>query len=152
MKFRSALYSMAIVSLFSSCYVARAYKYRDLALTDIHKMPSVIIQKGDKTDPFINGTSAPGHKQLSTTLDTLLAGSYTATFLVIRNDSVIYEKYFDEFNEESLLPSFSIAKLFVGSLTGIAVHAGLLSLNDPVTKYIPVLKKKDARFEKISIQ
>jgi len=143
---------MAIVSLFSSCYVARAYKYRDLALTDIHKMPSVIIQKGDKTDPFINGTSAPGHKQLSTTLDTLLAGSYTATFLVIRNDSVIYEKYFDEFNEGSLLPSFSIAKSFVGSLTGIAVHDGLLSLNDPVTKYIPVLKKKDARFEKISIQ
>ncbi|MEO6134465.1 MAG: serine hydrolase, partial [Ginsengibacter sp.] len=73
-------------------------------------------------------------------------------FLVIRNDSIIYENYFNGFNKESLLPSFSVAKSFVGTLTGIAVQEGKVSLDAPITQYIPELKKNDPRFEKITIQ
>jgi CubicO group peptidase (beta-lactamase class C family) len=85
-------------------------------------------------------------------LDSVLADTYTAAFLIIRNDSIIYEKYFDGFGEQSLLPSFSVAKSFVGTLVGIASDEGKISVNASITDYIPELKKNDARFEKITIR
>ena len=136
----------------SSCYLVRAYKYRNLELNDVHKMPSSIIQKGNEANLFIDGARETAYKKLGNKLDTILTNKNTAAFLIIRNDSIIYENYVNGFNKESLLPSFSVAKSFVGTLTGIAVQEGKISLDAPITQYIPELRKNDSRFEKITIQ
>lgn len=136
----------------SSCYLVRAYKYRNLELKDVNKMPSSVIQKGNEVNLFINAADEVAYKKLADKLDTILTNTNTAAFLVIRNDSIIYENYFNGFNKESLLPSFSVAKSFVGTLTGIAVQEGKISLDASITQYIPELKKNDPRFEKITIQ
>jgi len=61
--------------------------------------------------------------------------------LVIKNDSICYEEYWDEFNENSLTNSFSVAKTFTALLIGAAIDEGLIeSVDDPVSKYLPQYK------------
>jgi len=61
----------------------------------------------------------------------------SVAFLVVKNDSIVYEQYWDNYNDQSLSNSFSVSKSVVGILTGIAIKENLLSLEDPVGKYIP---------------
>jgi CubicO group peptidase (beta-lactamase class C family) len=66
-----------------------------------------------------------------------------AIFLVIRNDSIIYERYSMGITEHSLLPSNSMAKSFIGTLTGIALYEGKIqSDSEPITNYLPELAKE----------
>lgn len=65
-----------------------------------------------------------------------------AAFLVIKNDSITYEEYWDDYNENSLTNSFSVAKTFVGLLIGIAIDEGKInSVDDPVANYLPQYKE-----------
>ncbi len=60
----------------------------------------------------------------------------TKAFLVIKNDSIIYEKYFDGYSESSKSNSFSMAKSIVVTLLGKAIMEGKIkSLNQPVSDF-----------------
>jgi CubicO group peptidase (beta-lactamase class C family) len=86
-------------------------------------------------------------------LDTFLADTGTQAFLVIRNDTIIYERYFKGNQRDSIVTSFSVAKSFDSALVGIAIHDGYIkSINDPITDYIPELAQRDARFNDIQIR
>ena len=116
-------------------------------------MPFVNIQKSNAPSSFIDATSGTAYKALKTTIDANISRSLTAAFIIIRNDSVIYEGYFNGFKKESLLPSFSVAKSFVSTLVSIALAEGKIgSLQQPVTDYLPELKKRDTRFTNITLQ
>ena len=65
----------------------------------------------------------------------------SVAFLVIRDDSIAYEQYWDKYNSTSLSNSFSVAKSIVGILAGIAIGEGYFNVNDPVGKYIPEFEK-----------
>ena len=46
-----------------------------------------------------------------------------------------------------------MAKSFISLLIGFAIQDGYIqSIADPMTKYIPELKERDSRFEKITIK
>lgn len=66
-----------------------------------------------------------------------LENNESVAFLVIKNDSVIHEQYWDNYNKNSLSNPFSATKSIVGVLTGIAIGEGLISDDDAVGKYIP---------------
>ncbi len=73
-------------------------------------------------------------------LEALLAAHETRAFLVIVDDHVVYERYFDGVSARTLLPGFSMSKTFAAALIGRAVSQGLIeSLDQPVTEYIPEL-------------
>ena|GEM_PF-222789 len=79
--------------------------------------------------------------------------SKTTALIFIRKDTILYEKYFNGFNRDSYFHSQSMAKSFISFLIGAAIDDGLIqSVNDPMTKYIPELAKRDPRFEKITIK
>jgi len=64
-------------------------------------------------------------------------------FLVIRNDSIIYERYVDGYSDTTRSSSFSVAKSVTSALLGIALRTGAIrSLDDSVTRYIPELAAK----------
>ena len=67
----------------------------------------------------------------------------SVAFLVIKNDSIAYEQYWDNYSAQSYSNSFSVAKSIVGILTGIAIGGGLISIDDSVGKYIPEFKDGD---------
>ncbi len=86
-------------------------------------------------------------------LDSLLAGTGTQAFLVIQDDSIIYERYFMGYRRDSLVTSFSVAKSFDSALVGIAIQEGSInSVDDPITDYLPELAQRDARFKDITIR
>lgn len=65
----------------------------------------------------------------------------TAAFLVIRNDSIRFEKYWENYNEKSVTNSFSMAKTWVSVLTGIAISDGKIkSVDQPVSDFLPEFK------------
>ncbi len=138
--------------LLCSCYMARAYKFRKFKLTDHTKLDSKKIEASSSSYQYINSIEN-NYTAATSWLDENLQQTETASFLVIKNDTVVYEKYFDGFNRQSLFPSFSVAKSFVSTLVGIAFEEGKIkSLQEPFTNYIPELLKKDKRFGNITIQ
>jgi CubicO group peptidase (beta-lactamase class C family) len=71
--------------------------------------------------------------------------------IVIKNDTILYEEYFKEFNSNSLISSYSISKSILSVLIGIAMEEGnIKDLNQSITEYIPELKNKE-QFNKVNL-
>lgn len=67
----------------------------------------------------------------------------TISFAIIRNDSILYEYYANNYNSQKNVSSFSIAKAYITMLTGIAVQDGLIkSIDQPITDFISEWKDK----------
>ncbi|MGA0373187.1 MAG: serine hydrolase domain-containing protein [Flavobacteriaceae bacterium] len=65
----------------------------------------------------------------------------TVAYLVIKSDSILYEKYYDGFGTDSKSNSFSMAKSIISALMGIAIQEGAIkSLDQRVIDFIPELK------------
>lgn len=100
-----------------------------------------LVQDAFRSGPGISG------------LDTFLEKADTQAFLVIQDDSLIYERYFKGLKRDSILTSFSVAKSFTSALIGIAIQEGYIkSVEDPITEYIPELAERDPRFHDIRIR
>lgn len=68
----------------------------------------------------------------------LLEDLNTASFLVLHDNTLIYEEYWNEHTENTLGNSFSMAKSIVSLLIGVAYEEGLIkSLDEPVANYLP---------------
>lgn len=87
-----------------------------------------------RSDPDEEGVS-------SAKLDTLkddLAGRNTASFLVIRNDRIVYEWYAKGRSATDKHGTASLAKAIVGGMMlAVALHDGRVRLDDPVSRFIP---------------
>lgn len=85
-------------------------------------------------------------------LDSFATLHKTITFLIIRNDTIIYNKYNKGYTENSLVSSFSMVKPFVSTLIGIAIDEGkITSENDYIVDYLPEFRDKIG-WDKITIK
>ena len=57
--------------------------------------------------------------------------------LVLKNDTLIYEEYFNGYDKNTLHNLYSASKSFTSILTGIAIDKGALKLSDPVLPWFP---------------
>ena len=133
------------VALLSSCGIF--YKYP--TINDYTQFPYTAIHHGDSIYHFkpcgnndISQLLVRGQGRDRDTvdlpLDTYLQSTRTAAFVVIRNDSVLFEKYYNGYNRNQLMNVFSISKSVTSLLTGLAIEDGYIqSVTDPVTKYVP---------------
>lgn len=65
----------------------------------------------------------------------------TIAFLVIKDDSIRYEEYWDGYGVDSHTNSFSMAKSILGVLCGVAIKDGKIgSIDDPITRYLKDFK------------
>ena len=136
---------------FSSCKVGRFFIYNFADINDHKKFPKRAIEKPNVPFQFHYNLKEPIVKKITLnkkgkettyTFDEYLALNETVAFLVIRKDTIIYEKYFDGYNQESIVPSFSMAKSVIATLIGCAIDDGYIqSVNEPITNYLPELKK-----------
>lgn len=67
----------------------------------------------------------------------LLADTATQAFLVMRDGEITYEWYSDEWSEDRLMNGMSMAKTFLGVLTGKMIDQGKLTEADTVTQHLP---------------
>jgi len=73
-----------------------------------------------------------------------LKETWTDALVVIRGDQVVYENYFNGMHPNQPHQLMSVTKSFGGLLGLMAVEEGKLKESDPVTKYVPELKKAGA--------
>lgn len=86
-------------------------------------------------------------------LQAFLSQTETTSLIVIRDDTIVYERYFNGWDSDSIFTSFSVAKAFVSTLVGIAIDRGLIrSVTDTITRYLPELTRRDPRFNRITIR
>ncbi len=149
-----------IIGLFlSSCHVARYVYWNFADINDTEKFPVRVIKKSTNSTPFQRSYKLSEPKfnasfqesDTSSTFTEFLSNHKTVAFLILRNDSLVYEHYFQGFSRASVLPSFSIAKSFVSALVGIAIAEGKIgSIDQPVTDFIPEMR--DTGFRKVTIR
>ena len=85
-------------------------------------------------------------------LDDFLEGTQTQAFIVIQNDTILYEKYFNDATRDTIVTSFSCAKQWDSALIGAAIDDGYIeSVDDPITDYLPELAERDPAFSYITI-
>lgn len=155
---KSLLY-LLLVPLLCSCHVGRFVIYNFADIRDYRKFPHLPVTTAP--GPFIFAP-APATSTLKLPKDIplkkrhydfegMLRHTGTVAFLIIRNDSLLYEQYFSGYDKSRVVPSFSAAKSVVSALVGIAVDEGKIkSVQDPITDYLPDLDKK--RFGNITIE
>lgn len=65
----------------------------------------------------------------------------TVAFVVIKNDSMIHEQYWDKFDQDSYTNSFSMAKTFISILIGMAIEDGKIQgVDQAVGDFLPEFK------------
>ncbi len=154
MLMRRAFLLIFLCVCLASCKVGRFVWYNFADITDHKIFPSRTI-KNDSTDIFYFKTRTDKKLVInmkdSSTFEDYLAKNKTVAFLIIHNDTIKYENYFNKYNRESIVASFSMAKSFTSFLIGCAIDEGLIkSVDDPVTDYIPELAENG--FEKVTIE
>lgn len=83
-----------------------------------------------------------GTKEVPEEVQKTMEDMRTLAFLVFRNDSMVYERYWEGHGPKAISNSFSMAKTFVSILTGIAIAEGKInSVEDKVGKYLPEFKE-----------
>jgi CubicO group peptidase (beta-lactamase class C family) len=144
---------------FTSCHVARYVYWNYADASDYKKFPADTILASTVAHEFAR---PPEEKQIffpqktenevqSTSLDQFLPAKKTLAFIILRNDSIIYEKYFKGYDRNSVIPSFSVAKSFVSAMIGIAVSEGAIhDIHQAVTDYLPGMK--DPGFQKVTLE
>lgn len=148
--FISCVGFILILYVFDVDYLLRAVKtiylkgHTTAFLEDYKEFPNRTIQKGIAQPWAVSKdyNSVPATDKLNTTHKNL----QTVAFLIIKNDSIWHESYFDGYTNTSKSNSFSIAKSIVSAALGKAIMEGKIkSLDQKVTDFFPKLKGKFAK-------
>jgi CubicO group peptidase (beta-lactamase class C family) len=139
-------------TLFTSCQLGRFVVYNFADINDHKKFQSRPLTAHSSPYNFQTTNSVLIPKELNgIPFDKYLEENKTVAFLIIKNDTIQYEKYFKGHDKQSIVPSFSMAKSVTSILIGFAIDEGLIkSVDEPITTYIPELTKNG--FDKVTIK
>ncbi len=150
-----AIFLSLTIYIYSLPDLDREYALRLLSLgesdvKDYMRFPVREIQNPDRaimlaSDPhpewFLSITYMANGKKYQSSVDELMTSLQTQALIVIQNDRVVYEKYYNGYQRDSIVTSFSSVKSFNSAMIGIAIDQGLInSVNDPIIQYLPELK------------
>jgi CubicO group peptidase (beta-lactamase class C family) len=150
MKLKLFLLTVLPLVFLSACTVGRMVVHQFSDIKDYKRFPSrPLPQVGTPfqfTAPSAPELIAQKHVQLNyrgraVPLDSVLAATNTVAFLIIRNDTLLHERYFDGYAQDSWVASFSMAKSYTSALIGIAIAEGKIrSVDDLMSDYLPEMK------------
>jgi CubicO group peptidase (beta-lactamase class C family) len=144
--------TILVSTLLTSCQLGRFVFYNFADINDHKKFQSRPLTADNASFQFQTTDSGKVPKEINDIpLDKYLENHQTVAFLIIRNDTIQYEKYFKGYDQQSIVPSFSMAKSVTSILIGCAIDEGLIkSVDEPITNYIPELTKNG--FDKVTIE
>jgi len=142
-------------------YLRRVLRYRTPGAETYKIFPQEVSHKSDSAFHFIR---PPKQRNDLDTLHVLdgdnhsiplkdyLKNGQVNVFIVIRNDSILYERYDKGYSDSTLTSIFSGAKSMISIAIGkaLADHS-INNLDEKVTKYIPELKSNPA-FAQITLK
>jgi CubicO group peptidase (beta-lactamase class C family) len=144
---------MLFKNIIESSYLARYFLLNTVDISDYTVFPSRVIENSPPEFrftpsnnesallPILNQALLANLKQShAETIDEFLERNGTTAFLVIQNDKLQFERYYNGYQHTSTCTSFSTAKSFVSALIGIALHEKFIkNIDDPITTYLPEL-------------
>ena len=148
-RIKQVIISILIITIgfivFTDNYYGRLIRWNIPDVYDYQKFPSVAIENSN--NPYLipkridkelfSKFQFEREGEAINDFAKLLALTKTNAFIVIQNDTIIYENYLNGRNRESLCKSFSASKSILSILIGIAIDEGhIKSINDPLKKYI----------------
>lgn len=145
MRYYKFVFVLFSIVLFSSCHVARFFYYNFADVNDYKKFPQVPV-KSNSDKFYFQQSIQPIHISAFDSLhplytfEEILEYTKTMSFMIIRNDTILYEFYDEKYEASSIFTSFSISKAVISALVGIAIEEHYLpGVNAPITEYIPEL-------------
>jgi len=85
--------------------------------------------------------------------DAVMEKTGTVAIVIVKHGKILLERYYNGYQRDSIVTSFSVAKSVVSALVGIAIRDGhIASIDDPITRYLPELAGTDQRFTRITIR
>lgn len=121
-------------------YLYKTLAYNFVGIDDLDLFDYRVIDT-DKPQPW-NVSREYNLKPMPWELKTHLESLESIAFVVIKNDSILYEQYWDHYSDSSYTNSFSVAKSIIGVLTGIALKEGKIkNLDQKVSEFIPEFKE-----------
>jgi CubicO group peptidase (beta-lactamase class C family) len=147
---RPLLAALAILTFGTGCVQLRVARHGYLSPDRQEEVfASRLIRRADSTFAFVR---APGDGRDLDTLtvqesdgrlvswDEYMKRGEVRAFLVIRNDTILYERYAGGYTDSTRSGSYSMAKSFTSALLGVALGKGeIRDLDDPVPVYVPAL-------------
>lgn len=111
----------------------------------------VLFRQGLRDNLFETITYNSKGVSMTEPFDSLMTRSGTTALLVIRNGTLLCERYYNGYGPQSVSRYMSATKSFLSALVGIALDERLIgSVCDPVTLYVPELAGKG--FERITLE
>lgn len=113
--------------------VFRIIRYNTSGIDDYKIFPNRQLQASQTPFHFIESSDKSRVPQIITfgeerdiPLDELLKSNDTVAFLIIKDDTILFERYYDGYTQSSPSLSFSMAKSFLSILIGCAIDDGYI--------------------------
>ncbi len=138
--------------VFTDNYYGRLIRWNIPDVYDYEKFPYENIKNSDNpylipkknNEDFFSKLEFQRDGETINDFNELLKLTRTNAFIVIQNDTIIFEKYLNGRSRESLCKAFSASKSVLSLLIGIAINEGHInSINDPLKKYIDDFRNKE---------
>ncbi len=118
-------------------FLYKVIRYNLADIDDYQIFPQRSIQKSSSPQPWQHSPLAASNK-FSPQVSKYLEELETVALLIIKEDTIRYEKYWESYSETSLSNSFSMAKSYVSALIGVALQEGKIKTIDvPVSNFLP---------------
>jgi len=146
----SVLVAFLIVScvLLSPTFVFRMLTRFDSSVDDYSYFPARVIAKSGQPYKYEHDLNAElgslvvdytteGNKLASKTLADFVESTDSSSFIILKDDKIIYEQYANGYNRDSVNTSFSMAKSIDSLLIGKAIEDGYIGSEDqPISDFI----------------
>ena len=120
----------------SPVYVRNALLYQKVGIEDYNIFENREISTGNTISWSIS--KSYNKKQIPDSLTNKFDQYKPVAFIVVQEDSILHEEYWEGYGTDSYSNSFSMAKSIVSLLIGIAIDEGKIqSLQQPVVEIIP---------------
>lgn len=154
---------LSLLIFCSSCIsTGRIVVFNKPSARDFKIFPNrLVCSEAEGKSPFIKSSSfelpdldkwvSKFSPRKETELEEFLINSKTTSFIVVRNDSILYEKYFNGLTPDQHDIVFSVGKVVITSLLAIALDEGTIkNLDQKVAEFIPSFK--DGGKERLSLR
>ena len=160
MKFLKICLIMFFSLMLTSCSstMFRAITKGDAGVDDYLYFPERRISKADTASQFTNSPDSDYFTSLEKLLGTdelknFIEKTDTQALLILEGNNIVLEAYGKDYDRESIVTSFSVAKSFVSAMIGVLLQQGKIqSVDQSITDFIPELAERDESFTKIRIK
>lgn len=137
------------INMYSPVFLSRVLIHWDSDVADYKIFPERVIGKSEQPYSYVENIDASldhivvNYSNKRKYLNEFVENTDTASFIIVKNDRIVYEQYASGYHENSINTSFSMAKSVVSLLIGKAIENGYIkSVKEPIQNYIPEFADK----------